>query len=81
MPRAYSSYEIRRAIEDYMYDKKGVEMKYKATPSNFFGGEKFYIKHYLNPQQETPAAPISPLPTHDAGGDVYSGTLSLSLKR
>lgn len=47
LERSYSADEIRRATDNYRFEKSNIEEKYRATANNFFGGEKFYIKDFL----------------------------------
>ncbi len=51
LDRAYSADEIRKATDNYRFEKSNTEEKYRATANNFFGGEKFYIKDFLNKEQ------------------------------
>jgi hypothetical protein len=60
LPRPYTRYEICRAVEDYAYDKRSTEEKYRAVAQNFFGGEKFYGREYLDPMHGEDVAQDAP---------------------
>lgn len=66
LSRHYSKEEIHKAIEKYKYDKRSSEEKYRAAPQNFFGGNKFYIRDYLeNEAVEIPKAKVDSKPKDD----------------